>query len=253
MKKTEFHYNVPLSKQMIEATKAHSVPIELDTLRPAQLPNGISEDIALNTNTSDSQFTPSSLSAMQLILNRRSASALSPLPASPLSSLATTLQCALTNFSTDLIPSPNLKPQLFVLSFSVEGLAQGGYLYLQEKHALRPLFIRDLSEYKYDVLSQMNHSNACYVIFIAQPLSQWLTAYGDRGFRHAMISTGWLLDRLYLTTQSRGFTSTASGGFAASALEQDFGIDGHDLALALSFVVGNYVSPKHNERDGEQV
>ncbi|AUX47690.1 hypothetical protein SOCE26_092140 [Sorangium cellulosum] len=155
-----------------------------------------------------------------------------------LAPFATLLSVAGRDVAGAFFLDAKLAPHVCPVVFDVEGIAPGAYRYRPDVHALEALGPADRAAVRDDVLLQWEHGGAAALLFLVVPLASWLRRYGDRGYRAAAMSAGWVADRLYVAAEHLGLTYSASGGFAPAKADELFGLDRVERTCFFAFVVG---------------
>jgi len=173
-------------------------------------------------------------SLASVIVTRRSGG-LRPGPLSA-SELATLL--AATTSMPAMVADSTFAPVPYPIVFDVDGIPAGAYRYDGGGHVLAPIREVTRETVAETALLQREHGTGAAILFLVVPLSRWLTRFGDRGYRGAAFSAGWLTDRLYLVAETLGLTYTATGGFAPGVVDELLGIDGCEQTAFFAFAVG---------------
>jgi SagB-type dehydrogenase family enzyme len=150
--------------------------------------------------------------------------------------LATLL--AATTSMPATVPDSTFAPVPYPIVFDVDGLPPGAYRYDGGEHVLAPIREVARESVAAAALLQREHGTGAALLFLVVPLSRWLTVFGDRGYRGAAFSAGWLTDRLYLVAETLDLTYTATGGFAPGVVDELLGLDGCERTAFFAFAVG---------------
>lgn len=202
-----------------------------DPPSPVPLPGDLARAIVLPP-----AITPHPRSLRSVITSRRSTSLRGSDPL-PLSHLAFLLRSADFPGSAPLCSEPGLRVQLFVVALDVPPLEPAVYRYDQD-HRLLPVAKLERERIREEVLLQHDQGDAAALLFVVTPLAQWLRTHGDRGYRTAMLSVGWVIDSLYLRAEQLRLYYSATGGFALARANELLHLDGYEQTAALAFAVG---------------
>lgn len=174
----------------------------------------------------------------QLIARRRSgAVAPGPVPAATWAALLDAALAPPLGSRKRMFPA-ELQPVLFPVVFDFEGVAPGAYRHDPSTRQLLPVAAIDRARMRDDVLLQWDHGGGAAVLFLAVPMARILHAYGDRGYKSALLSLGFVSDRLYLLAEHLGLTYTVTAGFAYRTIDELLGLDGYHYTVPFSFIVG---------------
>lgn len=226
--------------QLILAARASFEPGSADREEgrvPAELPGDVQRAVALSPLRAPPLAPPLGTELLRVITSRRSRSlrASGPLPFESLSYLLRNAQHA---EGGALLPKPELRTHLFVVALDVPSLESGVYRYDEPHHRLLPIRSVAREYVRQEVLLQYDQGDAAALLFVVTPLAGWLLAQGDRGYRAAMMSLGWVVDSLYLRAEQLYLRYSATGGFALARANALLHLDGHQHTTALAFAVG---------------
>jgi SagB-type dehydrogenase family enzyme len=156
----------------------------------------------------------------------------------PVSSLALATLLAAASRVPTMIPDATFAATIYPVVFGVDDVPAGAYRYDHDTHALIPIRDIEREAVAATALLQHEHSTGAALLFLVVPLSRWLATFGDRGYRGAAFTAGWLTDRLYLVAETLGLTYTATGGFAPAVIDELLAIDGTERTTFFAFAVG---------------
>lgn len=143
-----------------------------------------------------------------------------------------------------------LQPVVFPVVFDFEGVAPGAYRHDPVTRQLLPVAAIERGRMREDVLLQWDHGGGAAIFFLAVPMARILHAYGDRGYKHALMSLGFVSDRLYLFAEHLGLTYTVTAGFAYTTVDELLGLDGYHYTVPFSFIVGGPRPPARAATQG---
>ena len=211
--------------------------------KPAPQPDATSPAVALpGDNARSIALPPASRlefdgDLYDVIAGRRSVSLRGAGPLS-LAQLSDLLGSVETVKSGALCPNPDLQVKLFVVVLEIPPLVPAVYRYDDVDHRLALVDRVEREVVRERVLLQSNQGDASALLFVVTPLAAWLCRHGDRGYRAAMMSIGWIIDGLYLRAQQLGLCCSATGGFALARANELLHLDGYAMTTALAFAVG---------------
>ena len=125
--------------------------------------------------------------------------------------------------------------ELYVASFSVDGLDEGIHHYEVEDNALE--FIRP-GQFRQDLFEvthrqEMVLQSAAAILMTAM-FGRTKSKYGERGYRYVLLDAGHLAQNLYLESTALGLGCATVGGFLDDKANHLLGIDGLDESLCTS-------------------
>ena len=137
-----------------------------------------------------------------------------------------------------LCPAKALEPSIYPVVFSIESIASGIYHYRADGHGLDLLGKVEREDFRKRYLLQHEHGDAAFMLMVSVPIKAWLEHYGDRGYRNAMMSAGFLTDQWYMLAEYFKLSYTAAGGFSPGQIDPLLGLEQGQDTVCLSFVVG---------------
>src|SRR5581483_8006268 len=130
--------------------------------------------------------------------------------------------------------------EIYVLSQNAE-LSQGLYHYNLRSHSLE-ILIDDEAINTGDFFSHDNTpwiKEAGCLLIITACFRRNTIKYGDRGYRHLLIETGFFGQNIYLVSTAMGIASCASGGYIDDKLNNLLDVDGIDESVIFVMASGN--------------
>ena len=116
--------------------------------------------------------------------------------------------------------------EIYVSANRVTGLSQGIYRYIFINHSLDPLRLGDYSEVLSRIALDQDHvalAPITIIITIFWARSAW--KYGSRGYKYALLDTGFAGENLYIASKILGLGTCAVGAFFEEELCDLLGID----------------------------
>ncbi|WP_456419901.1 SagB/ThcOx family dehydrogenase [Methanocaldococcus infernus] len=123
---------------------------------------------------------------------------------------------------------------IYVNVKDVEGIPEGIYKYIPERHSILRASERELSyELAVAALRQMFIATAPIVLIIAAKFERTTSVYGERGYRYVHMEVGHVAQNVYLMATSLGLGTVSIGAFIDSEVEEILKgiVDGHVLLL----------------------
>ena len=158
----------------------------------------------------------------------------------PLETLGAVLWAAGQGLVADFL-SPRQRSLLhpYLIVNAVEGLPQGVYAYLRDRHALVRLRTGDFRERAgYLCLEQELCSHGAVVFFITVDLEAVEAAFGPRGYRHAYVEAGLWGENLYLAGRALGVGASGIGAFYDDEVDAFLGLKDTGRTVLYAFVMG---------------
>lgn len=129
--------------------------------------------------------------------------------------------------------------ELYLLAFSIEGLAPGLYHYHPPKHALEELVLAELRGRVRDAIAQPElAADAACLIVVSAVFWRSRFKYGLRGYRFALLEAGHVGQNVLLAAAALGLRACPFAGFYDRRLDRLLDLDGVDESALYTFFVG---------------
>jgi SagB-type dehydrogenase family enzyme len=129
---------------------------------------------------------------------------------------------------------------LYCISLTVDGLANGLYFYNPCDHTLEQLIKKDLIENLVTACVGLEKSiaQASFCIILTGVMRRSKFKYGERGYRFILLEAGHIAQNFILVSHLEGLGSIPIGGFIDDQLNNLLGLDGVEEAVLYLVLIG---------------
>jgi SagB-type dehydrogenase family enzyme len=140
--------------------------------------------------------------------------------------------------------------EVYTATRGVAGLHDGLYHYAIQAHALVPLRNGELGPYILQAAGREEKTLPVVILFLTAIYFRSAWKYRARSYRYHLLDTGHVEENLILALKSLGLPYQVSYDFDDAKVNDLLGLDEKmEVALALVFLFGQDVTPRHNKQE----